>query len=222
MPKIQIQAVALDYGNVLSHPQDQNGVARLAELAQLSANEFGERYTRNRLAYDRGVVTGAEYWNELLSGTDVLPTAELIAELIRTDVTSWLRIDNRLMAWARRLRVTGISLAILSNMPRDVLEGLRNQSKWLSEFAITIFSCEVGSVKPEARIYRLLLDALECAGPSVLFIDDSHENIQAATDAGLTAVRYRSIEALQQEVGARFELPVPEDVPEDYPDEESA
>lgn len=40
---------------------------------------------------------------------------------------------------------TGLPLAILSNMPPDVLAGLRtSRGDWLSEFAVTIFSCEVG------------------------------------------------------------------------------
>jgi putative hydrolase of the HAD superfamily len=212
MEKAPIDAVVFDYGNVLSRPQDQNDIERLTKLTRLPVGDFGRRYAERRLAYDRGLITGAEYWADLLGGTEGLLTTELAAELIRVDVASWLQLDNRVVAWARKLRTANISLAILSNMPLDVLAGLRkSRGDWLGEFAVTIFSCEVGCVKPEAQIYRRLLDALALTASRVLLIDDRQANVQAATQSGLQAVRYCSFEALQEEVQDRFDLPLPID-----------
>jgi putative hydrolase of the HAD superfamily len=205
-----IDCVAFDYGNVLSRPQDQVGIERLMQLTRLSTSEFVRRYTEPRLAYDRGVLTGTEYWATVLAGSRTEPTAELVAELIQTDVASWLGLDVRVVDWAQRLKAANVSLAILSNMPRDVLAVLRESRRdWLGAFAVTIFSCDVGEVKPERRIYERLLNALDLVGSRVLFIDDRDENVQAAAQVGLRAIQYRSFKALHDEIQAGFELPLP-------------
>jgi putative hydrolase of the HAD superfamily len=212
MEKIHIDAIAFDYGNVLSCAQDLNGIERLSELTRLSMTEFVRRYADNRPAYDRGILTGTAYWANVLGNSRAEPTPELAAELIQVDIASWLTLDNRLVGWAKMLKAAGLSLAILSNMPPDILAGLRKErGDWLGEFGITIFSCEVGYVKPEPQIYERLLEGLGMVGSRVLFIDDRDANVQGAVGVGLRGIWYKSFETLNEEVQARFDLPLPVD-----------
>ena len=206
MARTRIDAVVFDYGNVLSRPQDPARVREMAELLRLPVEEFVLRYYRHRPPYDRGVVPAPEYWAGLLREGGVSTTPDLVERLMRADAASWLRFDEGVVAWARQLKATGLPIAILSNMPHEILAELRSAAGWLAEFGLTIFSCEVESAKPEAAIYRRLLDALRLEGSRVLFIDDAEQNVQAAVRAGLHAIRYESLEALQREVQGRFVL----------------
>ncbi len=208
--KIPIAAVAFDYGNVLSRPPAPEYRARLRALTRLSAAEFEQYYTQHRLAYDRGSLTGHAYWSELLGHTAIPPTPEVILQLINMDVASWLRLDERLLQWAARLKAAGVRTAILSNMPSDVLAGVRRQGRWLALFDVTIFSCEVVCVKPEAVIYHRLLEALQVPDEQVLFIDDTEDNVKAAKQVGLQSVFYDSFTRLQQVVRTTYALPPPE------------
>ena len=45
-------AVLLDYGNVISKPQNETRVEEMARLTGLSTNAFSEVYHRHRLDYD--------------------------------------------------------------------------------------------------------------------------------------------------------------------------
>lgn len=92
------------------------------------------------------------------------------------DVASWPRFDERLLRWATRLKAAGLQTAILSNMPSDVLAEVREQERWFALFDVTIFSCEVGCVKPEAAIYQRFLEALRVSTEEVLLIDDAEDN----------------------------------------------
>src|SRR4026207_1586638 len=205
MQRVRIDAVAFDYGGVLSRPQDPRGIERLAKLTRIPVSEFAGRYAKDRLAYDRGTLTGPAYW-ATVADPSVPVTDDLAAELIEVDGASWLMLDRRLFEWAKKLKDANVSIAILSNMPRDVLAGLRRRwSEWLKEFPVTIFSCEVGTVKPEAQIYQRLLDAMGAAASRVLFIDDRSWNVQGATQAGFHAIQYESFEGLNQAVLARFD-----------------
>lgn len=204
MARTAIDAVVFDYGSVLSRPQDPARVREMAELARLSVEEFVLRYYRHRPPYDRGVMPAAEYWAGLLTEGGVGATPELVERLMRADAASWLRIDLDVVAWARQLKAAGTRIAILSNMPHEILAELRAAADWLDEFGLAIFSCDVEVAKPEPEIYRRLLDALGLEGSRVLFTDDAEHNVQGAVRAGLHAIRFESLDALQRDVQARF------------------
>ncbi|WP_017590662.1 HAD-IA family hydrolase [Nocardiopsis ganjiahuensis] len=61
-------------------------------------------------------------------------------------------------------------------------------------------SSRVGVAKPDPRIYRVALDRLgdEGRGGSVLFVDDSAENVAAAREAGLAGVHYRGLDDVRE------------------------
>lgn len=52
-----------------------------------------------------------------------------------------------------------------------------------------LLSCEVGSAKPDAGIYRAALDALRVDPADVLFVDDQASYCSGAQSLGMTAVR---------------------------------
>lgn len=107
------------------------------DLTRLSVAEFEHFYTQHRLAYDRGSLTGDAYWTELLSHTPFPPTPDLIDQLIHLDVVSWLQLDERMLQWAKRLKAAGVQTAVVSNMPPDVLAGVRSKGHWLAMFDAT-------------------------------------------------------------------------------------
>jgi hypothetical protein len=60
-----IEALILDYGNVLSHPQPENWSEEIAAQVGVSTAAFREAYWRHRLPYDTGL-PAAEYWRRVL------------------------------------------------------------------------------------------------------------------------------------------------------------
>jgi putative hydrolase of the HAD superfamily len=207
---ISIDVVLFDYGNVISRPQNRDGIARLKELTRTPADEFHALYWKDRFTYDRGHLTGVEYWTSLLTATGVPPTEKLIDELIRTDVASWLEFDERMAAWADALATRGVGRAILSNMPTDVLAGLRRaRSGWLRAFTAAVFSCEAGAIKPEPAIFEHVLEMLALPAPRVLFIDDVDRNVEGARQLGLHALQFESADRLAHDLHGTFDLPLP-------------
>jgi putative hydrolase of the HAD superfamily len=210
MSKTAITAVAFDYGNVLSRPQDSTLAARLQVLSGLTPEAFDRQYWRFRQAYDRGNLNAASYWGAVISDTGISDQPERLTALVETDVASWLHLDEAMMTWVGDLTRGGIPSAILSNMPRDVLDGMRRQrASVLQQFEVTVMSCEVGSIKPEAPIYEKLLDDLGAAASDVLFVDDREENVAAAVRLGMHGVHFTSRDHLWQRVEAEYDLPLP-------------
>ena len=79
---------------------------------------------------------------------------------------------------------------------------IRQGTPWLDAFDVRVFSCDLGIVKPDARIYRSLLDRLQLAPADVLFIDDVPANIEAARTAGLHGIVFASADQLRADLAA--------------------
>ena len=106
----------------------------------------------------------------------------------------WLRVNPDALALAREIEDRGVRIAILSDMPHDLLAYVRREFDWLDEFEVKVWSCEMGVTKPDAAIYHRCLDALDCEpGRSFLF-DDRLNNVEAARGLGMEAHLFHSAE----------------------------
>jgi putative hydrolase of the HAD superfamily len=73
-----------------------------------------------------------------------------------------------------------------------MLAAIRSKLAWLDEFDVQIFSCEVGTVKPEAKVYLLCCERLGCKPEEVLFLDDKQANTEGAKKVGMQAYIHHS------------------------------
>ena len=55
-------------------------------------------------------------------------------------------------------------------------------------------------VKPDPRIYQLILERLEVQPAEALFVDDYPRNIDAALALGMAAVRFTSTKVLKSDL----------------------
>jgi HAD superfamily hydrolase (TIGR01509 family) len=53
-----------------------------------------------------------------------------------------------------------------------------------------IISAEEGVIKPDPKIYRIALERLEAEPETSLLLDDTEENVLAARDIGMKAIKF--------------------------------
>jgi putative hydrolase of the HAD superfamily len=195
-PIIEIEAVVFDYGAVLCHPPSEAQVSKFAALAGMPATRFRELYAQTRGPYDRGVISTEEYWLMFGQAAAREYSGDQIDLLAVMDQLVWSHLDHRMIDLAGRLHDRGIKTGILSNMQPDFRESLRSGVEWLEAFDVHIFSCDFKLIKPEPEIYQRLVEALGVPPQRTLFIDDMPVNIDAARQAGIEGVIYRSFDEL--------------------------
>jgi putative hydrolase of the HAD superfamily len=193
----RVTTVIFDYGGVLSLPVDPESLRRLAAWCGLPLDRFRAELWRERPAYDRGDVGLDGFWSRILALAGRTADAALLERLNREDLRGWARINERVLGWTRRLRSEGCKTAILSNMPRALLDLMNADPAfaWLAEFPVRVFSCDVRRVKPDPAIYRVVLDRLGEPAGSCLFLDDSERNVAGARAVGITACHFSSADA---------------------------
>lgn len=112
--------------------------------------------------------------------------------LIDGDNDQWTNVCDETLGLARDLHAHGYKTAILSNMERRMLRFMHAKLQWLNEFDVQVYSCEIGMVKPEPRIYQHLCQQLQCEPAEVLFLDDKRVNVEGARAFGMQSYIFHS------------------------------
>jgi putative hydrolase of the HAD superfamily len=187
-----VRALVLDYGGVLSLPQDPASVGRMVEHLGVDGDLFRRIYRQHRPAFDSGLVTGEQYWRRVVEGCGLDPKRVDLGYLIAQDVQSWTQLNEAMVRFVHDVRQRVYRLAMISNMTMNTLVSMRRNWKWLALFDECVFSCEIGSNKPGHEIYETCLGRLGLAAGTCLFVDDSVENVWGAQRVGMAAIVFES------------------------------
>lgn len=185
-----VEAIIFDYGKVLSLPPTSAQWNRLASIFGVDQPKFQEQYWGLRDGYDRDEYNGTEYWRRIGSLNDKQLTDSEVKQLIQWDNDQWTNENHQMLKIAFAQQENGKPIAILSNMQNEMLEFMRKKFKWLEDFDLQIYSCEVGIVKPSREIYELCCRKLACNPRNTLFLDDKKPNIDGAKAAGLQTILF--------------------------------
>lgn len=183
--------VVLDFGGVLSAGHDP--VPDVQALTGGEETAVREALWEHRPGYDLGQLSPEEYWGRVAAaaGIDSLSPEEA-RELQIADDRYFLKLDPAARELLHDLARNGVRLVLLSNASIAFGEAVR-RADWFEAFSFAIISGEEGVAKPDAEIYRILLDVLvhENGGVSrpgdVIFFDDRADNIEAARSLGIDA-----------------------------------
>jgi putative hydrolase of the HAD superfamily len=187
-------ALLVDYGEVISLPQPQQTLARMAELAGLDVPAFVERYWEHRPAYDRGL-DARGYWSRVM-GTELSDDAT-VRRLIELDMDSWSELNGDTLEILREVHSRGIELSLLSNAPHELADLLTGHPA-LERFEHLLFSARLGVMKPDPAVFAAALQTISRKPDQVLFIDDRPVNVEGARAAGLHALLFTSAAELRR------------------------
>lgn len=96
----------------------------------------------------------------------------------------------------------GTPLYAITNFNQDKFRETVLRFPFLRTFRDIVVSGDERVIKPDAAIYRLLLDRNGLAAGDCVFIDDSEKNVKGAEAVGMKAIHFTSPEALRAELTA--------------------
>ena len=182
--------VIFDYGGVLVSHQTEDDARQMADLAGISASVFGELYWVDRPGYDRGDVSGLDYWRAIGRKAGKNLSDETIHAVIERDSRSWMHFYPEMYSFAHGLRKRGIRIGILSNMPLELGEAIKAGAFGFEGFDHITLSYETRSAKPEPAIYHHCIEGLGTRPAETLFLDDRAENVNAARALGIDSLLF--------------------------------
>ena len=179
--------VVLDIGNVICNWQPGQLVASLfpdadeqqAALEEVIQQEDWLDLDRGRLDLDAAI--------DRACSRSGLPRPQVAA--LYQAVPQHLTPIPSMVAAIEKWAAVGIPLYVLSNMHHHAWRELQDSHEFWRYFSGILVSCEVGHIKPEAEIFKLLCQRFQLSPADTFFFDDMAENVAAAQAFGLQAWR---------------------------------
>jgi FMN phosphatase YigB (HAD superfamily) len=178
-------AYLLDLYDTLAHGDWMSWRDELASITGLSQDQIGDAYERTRSARNRG-----EFESPAGDMAAILDAAGLDGGLVDRVIAAEAEFGDRIELYddvlptLARMREAGHPTVIVSNCSWGTRQTVERLGLDAACDAV-VLSCEVGSHKPEAAIYRTALDALDVTPNEALFVDDQTPYCDGARALGI-------------------------------------
>jgi glucose-1-phosphatase len=192
-----IRAIIFDLGNVLIPLDFERALKKIMILSGKSREEIFEIFSQHPInaQYESGLVSTEEFLDctrqMYLNDFGIQVQDEQIKEIF-LDIFSEPTINPEFF---RTLKEKYL-LYLLSNTNVLHFEHLKEKHAFLEWFDEVFLSYNLACLKPSREIYDKVIDAIGLPADCLLFVDDMKENIEAARDAGIQGIVFRTEEQL--------------------------
>jgi putative hydrolase of the HAD superfamily len=191
---VTIQALLFDLGKVLIDFDFELGMRHFAARSSLSRAEFEQviwdKHWIRR--YEQGEISTAEYHQHLCERGKLQMRLDEFRESWSSVFLPDLIVPERLLGILRER----YPMILVSNTNEIHADYISRHYNVLNYFTHRIFSHEVGSLKPDRKIYNAAIAASGFPPDALFFTDDRPENIEAALDLGIRAHQFHNVAGL--------------------------
>lgn len=181
-------------------------------LDSYSSNENDKKLLEN-------VIFNSEEWSKLDEGTiEKTDTINIMLSKLPENLHSacvsimkdWkkgLVLNYETIDFIKKVRKKGYKTYILSNAPLDIPDYL-TQNNLNQYFDGQIISAEEKIIKPNPKIYELILNRFSLFPNECLFLDDKSENIESAISCGINGYvfDYNNFDKFLKDVNEKYNI----------------
>lgn len=192
-----IDTVIFDIGNVLMDFDYMPFIRRL----------LGDEETVKRV---NEAIWYSGYWDELDRGEDTdemlqkmiekAPEYEKEIRLTFDSIGECMDSFDYSVPWVRSLQKRGYRVLYLSNYSPHTMAANLSALKAVPFMDGGIFSCDVKMIKPDPRIFELLIEKFDLDPSRCIFIDDNKNNCETAEKLGIKAIRFNDYKSASAEL----------------------
>lgn len=194
--RIPDRVIVFDYGEVISVSQSEADRAALVALSGLEPELFWRLYDRHRDDLDQGIALPHEYWTRVAHDAGVEWSPAQLQLLWAADLRSWISVEPGTIELLAALHAGGTRVALLSNAGFDFSDPFRH-SPMARYFEAMFVSAELGLIKPDPEIYRVVAERLGIELAQMVFVDNKAVNVDAAVALGVTGHHFTSVAGLR-------------------------
>jgi putative hydrolase of the HAD superfamily len=195
------KTVFFDLGNVIlffSHDKMCQQIALFCDLAleKVKSTIFLEGWGQR---YERGLIDSREIYQHFCQ----ISSKKISFTGLMRAVSDIFEPNVAMNALIKELKKNDVRLLILSNTCQAHFDFAFTHFPILHLFDGYVLSYEVGSIKPEPKIFEKALDLAHCPKEACFFTDDMLEHVQSAQKLGIDAEVYSSTDSLVEQLKKR-------------------
>lgn len=155
--------------------------------------------------YEKGTLSSREFYNQMVSLLTLYADYDKFRDIWNDIFTPFEDISGFIKILSEKY-----PLAILSNTNDLHFEYLKDKyPEIFSYFKDFHLSYKIGARKPDAEIYKKVIDFYNINPANIFFTDDLEKNIISARATGINAYRFEGLEKLKKDLnslGVKFGL----------------
>jgi HAD superfamily hydrolase (TIGR01509 family) len=194
-----ITTVIFDLGEV--YLQGFKGVnKRLAPILNLDpeAVRSALRGDENLTALFLGEISENEYWSRVIKRTGWNISVEKMEAIMRENFVG-LEGTREII---EELKAQEYKLGLLSIHSKEWVEYCDRKFDYHKLFHSVLYSYEVHALKPEKRVYEMILERLGSSAGESLFIDNVEINLVPARELGMQTILFTDSKALKADLAS--------------------
>jgi putative hydrolase of the HAD superfamily len=193
-----IKAVIFDWGGVLIENPTEGILRYCREVLGIGTGCMLAAYRKLIPYFQEGKISEEEFWKGVRRRTGAkggMPVSLWLEAFEHSYVEK-----KDVFAVAHALHGRGCRTGILSNTEKPARPIMQRDSYRI--FDPVVLSWQVGSAKPQRRIFEALIETLRLNPQEILLIDDVEANIAAAKDLGLRGLLFTDAETLKSDLAS--------------------
>jgi putative hydrolase of the HAD superfamily len=196
----QTKVIVFDFSGVIAKTDKQELIRFIAQSLHISENEAIQalKVLKQELAQGK---KEQDFWTTLAASKGIKLPDQWIDKLNDARVLALKEVPG-MVNLIKELQKQGYQTALLSNAGERPA-AIRRRSRFYPLFQPALFSADIGSKKPDRKVYEILLNQLKVPPQAVLFIDNKQENIDAAKLLGIDGIVFSNIDQLILELEKR-------------------
>jgi len=131
---------------------------------------------------------------------ECLPQYKSQIQSIFGDLRNMLKSREGTIPWIKELKERGFGVYYLSNYSQVAYEDCYHTLDFLPYMDGGILSFQDKLIKPDPRIYQLLLERYQLDPRSCIFLDDKKENCDAAIKCGIESIVFTNRDEIEKQL----------------------
>lgn len=181
-----IKNIIFDLGNVLIKYSPESFLEKNVKKERQEKFIATVFKSKEWLELDRGTLS---YEDAIEKFAEIIPEdRENLEKLFKNNIMDCLAPIEKNIEILKKLKKKGYNLFVLSNFHRPAFEQVQKEWEFFDEFDGGVISCYCHLLKPNQRIYELLLARYGLIPEETLFIDDTKINVEKAEKIGMGGI----------------------------------
>lgn len=180
-----VKNIVFDIGNVLATFKPKDFLMDIFKDAKLADQFFEVFFTKLWHEYDQGLYTKEQM---IQKGLQKMPDQKEKIKNMMDVWTSYVVGIQKNIDLIHIYQKKGYKVYILSNIPEDSYIYLKEHYNFIDQVDGGIYSYQHKLIKPDVKIFEVLLDQYDLKANECIFIDDKKENIRAAERLGFYTI----------------------------------
>lgn len=192
-----IKAIIFDWGGVLIDNPADGLMEYCAKYLRMDIDRFIHVFCQYEKVFQKGEIAEDDLWNKICVELNIeKPSIDsLWKEAVRQVFKDKIEVFNLI----KILKKEGYKIGFLSNTEIPTMEYFFEKG-YQKYFDATTFSCAENSIKPEEKIYNIVLNKLEAGPEESILVDDNTDYINGAKKIGINGIVFKSLKQLVKEL----------------------